>query len=199
MNIEKFTTRAKEALMTAQSCAVEFKHQEINSLHLLLALLRQEGGLTLSLMTKLNIAEQDIIANTEQALRTIPAVTGPGAEQQYNSRDLGQVLIDAGKIAAQMKDEYVSVEHLLLAMIDTAGKSQTVLKQSGIDKSSLLEALKTIRGNQTIEHSAHQCEWRQSEKGGDEAPPRQHGHYFAPRFVSARQFTGLYTLFNDHA
>ncbi len=150
MNIEKFTTRAKEALMTAQNCAVEFKHQEINSLHLLLALLRQEGGLTLSLMTKLNVVASDIIAKTEQALRAMPAVTGPGAEQQYNSRDLGQVLLDAGKIAAQMKDEYVSVEHLLLAMLDSSGKSKTVLTQAGIDKNSLLDALKTIRGNQRI-------------------------------------------------
>jgi ATP-dependent Clp protease ATP-binding subunit ClpB len=166
MNIEKFTTRAKEALMTAQSCAIEFKHQEINSLHLLLALLRQDGGLTLSLMTKLNIRAGDLIAKTEQSLQTIPAVTGPGAEQQYNSRELGQLLLDAGKIAGQMKDEYVSVEHLLLAMLDSAGKSKTVLSQAGITKSSLLEALKTIRGNQRITSPDPEATFEALEKYG---------------------------------
>lgn len=166
MNIEKFTTKAKEALMNAQNSAVEFKHQEINSLHLLLALLRQDNGLTISLLNKINVAANEMIAETEQALRSIPSVTGPGAEQQYNSRDLGQVLLDAGKIAAQMKDEYVSVEHLLLAMADSSGKTQTILKKFGINKTKLLDALKTIRGNQRITSPDPEATFEALEKYG---------------------------------
>lgn len=166
MNIEKFTNRSKEALMGAQNAAVEFNHQEIKPLHLLLALMRQEDGLVPSLLTKMNVSVASVAADVEGALRAIPAVSGPGAGQLYNSRELSQVLIDAEAVAGRMKDEFISVEHLLLAMVEDGGKCSQLLKKFNVDKTGVLNALKQVRGNQRVTSADPEATFDALEKYG---------------------------------
>ncbi|MDD3118039.1 MAG: ATP-dependent chaperone ClpB [Victivallales bacterium] len=150
MNLEKLTNKSREALMGAHDAAIAHNHQEIGPAHLLLALLQQENGLIPSLIRKIGPSPDVLQQETERELAAITAVTGGGAGQLYNSREFSQTLVAAADIAAKMKDEYVSVEHLLLGLLEHGGKTAAMLKRQGIDKNAVLEALKSVRGNQRV-------------------------------------------------
>ncbi|MBN2643318.1 MAG: ATP-dependent chaperone ClpB, partial [Victivallales bacterium] len=166
MNMEKLTKRSREALMAAHNIAIELNHQEIRPLHLLKALLTQENGLIPSLVKKIGVEPDALNAETDRELAAIPAVTGSGATQVYNSRDFSQVMIDAAKEADKMKDEYVSVEHLLLAIVNTGGKAAAILKNNNININTILEALKTVRGNQRVTSEDPESTFEALEKYG---------------------------------
>ncbi len=150
MNMEKLTNRSREALLAAHNEAIERGHQEIKPVHLLYALLKQENGLAGSLLTRLGADPGSLLSRVENALGSIPSVSGSGAGQIYNSREFSQLMVDAAKKAETMKDEYVSVEHLLLALLKSGGKASELLTQAGITTEKALEALKSIRGNQRV-------------------------------------------------
>ncbi len=149
MNMEKLTNKSREALMGAHDAAIAHNHQEIRPVHLLKALLEQENGLIPSLIRKIGPSPDVLLQETDKELSGIPAVTGAGG-QLYNSREFSQILVNAAQIAEKMKDEYVSVEHLFLALLETGGKAAELLKRHGIDKNTVLEALKSVRGNQRV-------------------------------------------------
>lgn len=150
MDMEKLTVKSREALMSAHNIAIEHGHQEIVPAHLLMALLTQQDGLVPALMKKLDVPLKAITEATESLLSSIPSVNGPGAQQTYTSRDFSELLISARKIAEKMKDEYISAEHLFLALVDAGGKCGEVLKKEGISYDKTLNALKGVRGNQRV-------------------------------------------------
>ncbi len=149
MNIEKFTRRSQDALQSAQELAVEFGHQELLPLHLLMALLHQKDGLTIPLLAKLGVSQSSAENTINELLRKVPVVSGQGV-QTYASRSLTAVLAEAQKLAAQMKDEYVSVEHLFLAAIDKDVEGRLFASKLGVTVAATLEALRSIRGTQRV-------------------------------------------------
>ena len=150
MNIEKFTNKSKEALMLAQQYAQELGNAEINSLHLLHALLNQNEGLIPSLIEKMGLSKSIFKNAVDDAVNKLPKVQG--AADLYQSRDFSQVLQSAMKKASEMHDDYVSVEHLFLAILENGGKAAEILKQSGISADKVLNALQSVRGNQRVDN-----------------------------------------------
>ena len=153
MNMQKFTQKSLEAIQDAQSLATEFGHQQIEQSHLLFALLVQEGGLIPQLLTKMGLTLPSFQAAVKKELEKLPRVSGGGREagKIYISADTDKALNAAESIAGSMKDEYVSVEHLLLALVETAGRELKELFQTyRITKEGILQALSTIRGNQRV-------------------------------------------------
>ena len=166
MDMERLTNKSREAMLKAQETALEFGHQEIRPEHLLYALLTQEQGLIPSLLKKMNVDLDLTREKTEQALRSIPAVSGPGAGQAYPSREFSKLLVTAKKKAEEMKDEYISVEHLFLAMLSDGGASARVLENCGISQDKTLIALKEVRGNQRVTSADPESSFEALEKYG---------------------------------
>ncbi len=153
---EQFTQKVQEALKAAQSEAARRNHQALDTPHVLYAILAQEGGLAPQLVEKAGANTATLTARAEDLLARIPSVSGPGSATEqgkvYVSQELSRVLASAEQTAGRMGDEYVSVEHLLLAMV-AEGKASGVaeaLRSSGVTEQSLLEALKAVRGNQHV-------------------------------------------------
>ena len=166
MDMEKLTTKSREALLASQNIAAEYGHQEIRPIHLLKALADQEGGLIPSLLKKMNVDYGKLSLALEQGLRSIPSVSGPGAQQSYTSRDFSQTLVRAKEIAERMKDEYISVEHLFLALMEVDGQCGKMLKEFGVDENSVLNALKAVRGNQRVTNDSPESTFEALEKYG---------------------------------
>ena len=166
MDMEKLTTKSREAMIASQNIATEYGHQEIRPIHLLKALADQEGGLIPSLLKKMNIDFGRFSLAVEKELRSIPSVSGPGAQESYTSRDFSQVLIKAKEIAEYMKDDYISVEHLFLALLQTDAKCGALLKSLGVDENSVLNALKAVRGNQRVTNDSPESTFEALEKYG---------------------------------
>jgi len=150
MNIERFTQKAQEALANAQSMAAQHNHQQIEPEHLLAALLNQTDGLIPPLLKGMDVSFQDLRAKVEAHLKTIPRVSGAGSGQAYVSQSLNRILTNAEKEAKQFKDDYTSVEHILLAMVDDSGACGRILKESGVTRDGLMKALQAVRGNQRV-------------------------------------------------
>ncbi|MFA6714044.1 MAG: ATP-dependent chaperone ClpB [Victivallaceae bacterium] len=165
MNIEKFTNRSREALQAAHNEVIERGQQELRPLHFLYALLNQEDGLIGSLLRKMEINPARIKADTEQALKAIPSVSGSGAGQVYQSREFSELLIKAAKEAEKMKDDYVSVEHFFIALLDS-GECAKILKNAGVDHDKALAALKAVRGNQRVTSQDPEATFEALEKYG---------------------------------
>jgi ATP-dependent Clp protease ATP-binding subunit ClpB len=149
MNGEKLTKKSQEALSSAHAVAVELNHQELQPVHLVAALIRQQDGLIPSLLKKLDVSVIDAETSVAALLRKIPVVTGAGV-QTHMSRSLTAVLQDAERKASQMKDEYVSVEHLFLAAVDKDSECRQFMADTGLSMSKILNVLKEIRGNQRV-------------------------------------------------
>ena len=154
MDVNKFTQKSQEALANAQNTAVRFGHAEMDVEHLLLALIEQADGLVPRLIAKMDVPLPSFAAELVKELERRPKVSGPGAEpgKILVSQRLGRVLVKAKEEAAHLKDEYVSVEHLLFAMIEEGKSSPAakILAQFKITKERLLQALTSIRGNQRV-------------------------------------------------
>ena len=165
-DMEKLTTKSKEAMLFAQRIATERGNSEIRPIHLLNALVMQEDGLVPSLFKRMNIELGPMILALEQELVKLPSVSGETAQNPYPSRDFNQVLIEAAKAAEHMKDEYISVEHLLLAIIEKDSKCAKLLSGFGVDKNSVLNALKSVRGNQRVTNDSPESSYEALEKYG---------------------------------
>jgi ATP-dependent Clp protease ATP-binding subunit ClpB len=151
MNYEKFTQKTVEALSEAQKFAVRMSHQQVDMEHLLLALLGQPEGLIPTILQKMNVNGSKAISKCEEELNKRPKVTGQGAEEGtlYSTQRMQKVLVKAEEYMKSYGDSYLSVEHLFLAIIDSIGW----LKDYGITKKSFEEALKDVRGNQTVDNA----------------------------------------------
>lgn len=149
MDMEKLTTKSREAMMAAHNMALEHGNHEVLPAHLLKALIVQENGLVSSLLKKLNVDQKSLDEKLDKEISALPSVSGPGAQQPYTSRDFSQILISSKNLAEQMKDEFISVEHLFLSLIDDK-KCGKLLKSFGLEKEKVLNALKEVRGNQRV-------------------------------------------------
>ncbi|MEG2097806.1 MAG: AAA family ATPase, partial [Pseudoflavonifractor sp.] len=153
MNAQKYTQKTMEAVQSAQAIAGEYGNQQIEQPHLLLALLSAENGLVPQLLTKMGLTLPSFQAAVKAEVERLPRVSGSGREQGklYVAADVDKALNTAEQIAENMKDEYVSVEHLLLALIDTANDHLKSLFQTyHITKEAALQALSTVRGSQRV-------------------------------------------------
>lgn len=153
MNTQKLTQKSLEAIQAANGLAVENQNQQIEQVHLLSALLEQEGGLIPQLFEKMGVSVDNVQIQLKNAIDNLPAVTGSGrkADEVYVSQDVDRALREAEKEAARMKDDFVSVEHLVLGLFDAVGKElQNVLKPFSVTKDAFLAALMKVRGNQRV-------------------------------------------------
>jgi ATP-dependent Clp protease ATP-binding subunit ClpB len=166
MQMDKLTNKSREALMAAHNIAIENSHQELRPVHLLKALVAQENGLIGSLFKRMEISTSSVLDAIEKELKAINSVSGPGAQQVYQSRDFSQVLVEAKKHAEAMKDEFISVEHLFLGIIDVDKKLNSLLKNHGVDENRLLSALKEVRGNQRVTSEDPESTFEALEKYG---------------------------------
>ncbi len=150
MNVERFTQNAQSAIMDCQNIAISEGHQMLDGEHLHLALLMQKEGLIPKLLKYMEIDPTTIIADLEEEMEKLPKVSG-AADNMYSTRRLNQLLMSAEKIADNFKDEYVSVEHIYLALLDEKGTpSAKILSRHNINKDKFLEALSKVRGNQRV-------------------------------------------------
>ncbi|MDI7253235.1 MAG: Clp protease N-terminal domain-containing protein, partial [Actinomycetota bacterium] len=150
ISLDKLTIKAREALADAQRLAGERHHQFIEPEHLLLALLRQEGGTVPSLLEKIGEDPATLSAATASALEKVPKVTGAVGTVQLSPRTAA-VLEAALAEADKLKDEYISTEHLFLAIAEEKrGDAGDILRRRGIDRDRILQAMSEVRGSQRI-------------------------------------------------
>ncbi|MDL1958555.1 MAG: ATP-dependent chaperone ClpB [Deltaproteobacteria bacterium] len=166
MQFEKFTMKSQEALQEAQSLAQSKGHQQIEPEHLLKILLDQPEGIVSSVLRKMGVEVQTIKAEVDEAVNNLPQVSGAGL-QVYMSSTLNQILEKAFTITDKMKDEYVSQEHLLLAILDASHtKAGQALTGHGVNKDTFLQALVSIRGSQRITDPNPEEKYQALEKYG---------------------------------
>ncbi len=153
MNIEKYTENAQAAIMDSRNIAVMAGNQTLDSEHLHLALLKQRDGLIPKLIKYMGINPEDVENAVSDEIDKLPKVSG-NADNLYSTRRLAALLATAEKKAAEFKDEYVSVEHIYLALLEEGkGASSSVFRRFGISREKFLEALTKVRGNQRITSS----------------------------------------------
>ena len=165
LDIQKMTEKTREALASAGAAAREYGHQEIRPVHLLLALLRQEGGLLPSLLKRIGTPNSLLSQAVEAELAKLPKVSGNAADV-YPSREFSNILVEARDRAESMKDEYISVEHLLMAMIAKDPACAGALAKAGLDNDSLLKVLMEVRGNQRVTNENPEASFEALEKYG---------------------------------
>src|SRR3954464_150527 len=170
MDINKMTQKSQEALQSAQTKALRYGHQEADGEHLLLALLEQPEGLIPRLLGRMEVPTEALKADVERELERRPRVSGPGVEagKIYLTKALQQILVRAEDAAKRLKDEYVSVEHLLLAMIDEGSSSPLgrLLAQFNVSRDAFLAALTAVRGNQRVTSAMPEVAYEALEKYG---------------------------------
>ncbi len=152
MDLNRFTEKAREGLAAAQKLAARLNHQQIDLEHVLSALLEQERGLTAAVLAKAGVPADPLRVKAAYELERLPKVTGASgaAENQYASGRFTKLVANAEDEAKKLSDEYVSVEHLLLAMTGDRGPAGTVLRDAGVTRERLLSAVKEVRGNQRV-------------------------------------------------
>ncbi|MBE6359368.1 MAG: ATP-dependent chaperone ClpB [Lentisphaerae bacterium] len=150
MNIEKFTNKSREALLNAKSLAENSNHTELHPLHLLSALLDDPENLVNSILEKLGVNRELFQGKVASALAELPHISGHNQQEVVFSREFNNTLSNAMKKAGEMGDEYVSAEHLLLALASGSGNTAKLLNDSGLTPGRIMEALQTLRGNQRV-------------------------------------------------
>ncbi len=152
MDINRFTEKSQEALQAAQRRAARAGHQQIDVEHLLVSLLEQEPGLAVAILRKAEVDVNGLQRRLEQELARLPRVTGSGGEADnvYVAGRLNRVLAQAEEEAKRLKDDYVSIEHLLLAMTDDTGATGRLFKELGITRQRLMSAMQEVRGHQRV-------------------------------------------------
>jgi len=153
MDLSRYTNKSQEALQAANALAVEYGHQELTPVHVLLAMLRQDKGVVPALIAKAGVDARALDAAFEERLQRLPKVSGDGASQAYVGRALTGVMSEAVKTAGRMKDDFVSVEHLLLACLEKDSECREAAGSVGLDAKRVLENLKSVRGSQRVTSS----------------------------------------------
>ena len=169
MNAQKFTQKSMEAIQQAQSVALEYQNMQIEQAHLLYALLRQEEGLIGELMRKMNV--QGLEEATLREIERLPKVTGSGREpgKVYIAADVEQALNEAERQAEGMRDEYVSVEHVFLGLMEKANDVvKRLLREKGVEKARFLSALQEVRGNTRVTSDSPESTYDALKKYGQE-------------------------------
>lgn len=163
MNFDKFTIKMKEALQGAENLANRYNNSEIGNEHMFLSMLQQKDGIAEPLFSKVGINFQSLLSDAHNLVDRLPKAYG-GAVNQTVSNRLLQVLNNAQSEADRFKDEYVSTEHVILAMLDDEGAVGSLLKRYGVTRDSLMEALQSIRGNQRVTDEDAESKYQSLEK-----------------------------------
>jgi ATP-dependent Clp protease ATP-binding subunit ClpB len=170
MDLNKFTEKSQAALVEAQAIATRNQHQAVDVEHLALALLEQQGGLVPQLFTKAGVAVDLLKSKIQEGLDRIPRVSGDVATGQglYVTQRLNKLLVTAQDEAKRLKDEYVSVEHVILAMFNEPGTTEIgkIFKSLNIRRDSFLKALTEVRGNQRVTSANPEATYEALEKYG---------------------------------
>ncbi len=184
MDFNKLTQKSQEAFAEAQNRAVTLGHVEVEGEHLLWALLDQPDGLVPRLLQRMDLRPEALKAAVEDELNRRPHVSGPGAEagKIYVSQRLSRILVAAEQEAKRLKDEYVSVEHLFMALLAEGDKTPSgkILKQAGIDKEKFLKTLTDVRGNQRVSSSNPEASYEALEKYGRDLVKMAHSGKLDP-------------------
>ena len=162
MNYEQFTLKTQDALQEASSLAQQNDHSEIGLPHLLVAMLEQKDGITSPIVERIGVQKEALLEAARNLLNTYPKVTGN--VQMQLSGEAQKVLSKAEKEMAALKDQFLSVEHILLAMAQSDSRTGELLKQYGITKETILEALKSVRGNQKVDSQDPESKMQSLEK-----------------------------------
>ncbi|MBY0358881.1 MAG: ATP-dependent chaperone ClpB [Candidatus Obscuribacterales bacterium] len=153
MNLDKFTHKAQEAITGCQAILSRFQHPQVQPEHLLLSMLEQEDGLTGRLLAAMNVRQEPLVEEVTRYLDREPKTSSLNFKKDeiHISTKLSNILEDASKEAERLKDQYVSIEHLLIALCDS-NKSQagTILKNHGVTKERIMQILTAVRGNQNV-------------------------------------------------
>jgi ATP-dependent Clp protease ATP-binding subunit ClpB len=170
MDIERLTQKSQEALQTAQQTAARYGHTQVDGEHLLAALLEQDGGLARRLFEKMDVPVDSLRKRLEQELERLPRVSGQGSEpgKVYITPRLQRLLVDAQDAAKRLKDEYVSVEHLLIAFLEEGGSTAAgrVLGEFNVTQDRFLQALTDVRGTQRVTSADPEATYEALEKYG---------------------------------
>jgi ATP-dependent Clp protease ATP-binding subunit ClpB len=170
MDLNRFTQRSQEALSAAQALALEYGHVETDVEHLVLALVSQEDGLIHRLLQKMDAAPSEVAEALHRKVSSMPRVSGPGVEpgKMFVSQRLSKLLLDAEKQAKKLNDEYISVEHIFLAILAEGGKSaaRQLLDERGITTARFLAALKDVRGHQRVQSDNPEATYEALERYG---------------------------------
>ncbi|MFO0730092.1 MAG: Clp protease N-terminal domain-containing protein [Nitrospiraceae bacterium] len=164
MDMNRMTVKLQEALQSASSNAMRRGHQGIDAEHVLLSLLEQERGVTTALLEQAGVSPGAVKQAAEQALSKIPQVQGPGAApgQIHLTPRLAQILTKAEDSMKELRDEFISVEHVLLAMVEEGG----IFRRLNLTKDKLLGALQQVRGNQRVTSQDPESTYQSLEKYG---------------------------------
>ena len=170
MDPNKLTQKSQEAVQAAQSCALRYGHQEVDGEHVLLSLLEQDGGVLPRILSRMQVQVEALKNALERELEKCPKVSGPGVEQGkfYVTQRFQKLLLTAEEEAKRLKDEYVSVEHLALAMIEEGTRTAAgrLLKQFNVTRDNFLGALTRVRGNQRVTSATPEVSYEALEKYG---------------------------------
>ncbi len=150
MRLDKFTLKAQEALQDCQQLAEQYGHQQIEPEHLARVLLDLKEGVVPPILGKIGAAASRMTADLDKALEKLPRVSGAGAGQTYISPRTKSVLDSAFSQAEQLKDEYVSIEHILLALADEGGEASRIMARAGMTRDAVLQAMVDVRGGQRV-------------------------------------------------
>ena len=165
MRIDKFTQKMQEAVQASQDVASEFNQQEITNEHFLLALLAQAEGITRPLLEKMGVPTESLKEQLRSALQKLPRITGGNVDQRIGN-DLRSVLDGAEKEMAKLKDEFVSAEHYLLALTNANVPAARALKDLGVTRDKLMQALQQVRGSQRVTDQNPEGKYQTLEKYG---------------------------------
>lgn len=167
MQFDKFTLKSQEAIQAAQHLAQDSNHQEINAAHLAKAILTQPEGIVVPVLQKTGADPSLVLMDINQILEQLPQVTGHGIGQSYASKELQQLFDSAFGIAKQMQDDYVSQEHLFLAILKNSGSALCkALKKRGIEETTFLQALSVLRGSHRVTDQYPEEKYQALEKYG---------------------------------
>src|SRR5580658_9559964 len=168
MNVNRFTEKLQEAIGSAQSAAVSAHHQAVDVEHLAAALVADDAGLASSVLKLAGADLNQVRSKLADELRKIPTVTGSGSDagQTYVTQRLNRVLAHAEQEAGKLKDEYVSIEHVLIAMLDESGASARVLREAGLTHDKLMSTLQKVRGGQRVTSANPEATYQSLEKYG---------------------------------
>ena len=170
MDVNRLTEKSREAVLDAQNIATRLANNEVDSEHLLLALIQQKDGLLPRLLQRLSIDSDTFAGKVENELSRRPHVTGPGADNNklYMTQRLNRVLARAEEEASALKDDYISVEHIVLALIEEGPNtiSGRLLSDAGLSRERFLKALQDVRRNQRVTSATPEVTYEALERYG---------------------------------
>ncbi|MCR3761757.1 ATP-dependent chaperone ClpB [Clostridium felsineum] len=156
MDVDKLTLKVQQAINECQAIAIRYKHQQIDTIHLFMAIISQEDGLIPNILGKMGANVEKVKTDTEAELDRMPKVIGDGSQNSsiYATRRFEEVFVKAETISKDFKDSYISVEHIMLVLIDMDnGAIRKILDKNSISKKEFLKALREVRGNQRVDTS----------------------------------------------